>query len=100
MDISLSDVIVWLLVGAIAGTLLGRLLRGRKEGFGTWTNIGVGLVGALVGGIVFRVFKIDLGLGQIAITAEDLVAAILGSLLFLLVLKMRRKPVAKGGAAT
>jgi uncharacterized membrane protein YeaQ/YmgE (transglycosylase-associated protein family) len=78
----LGPIIVWLIVGGLAGTLAGRLVTFKKEGLGRWTNIGVGLAGALLGGGLFKVFHIDLGLGEIKVTFEDLIAAFLGSLLF------------------
>ncbi len=56
------------------------------------------MAGALIGGTLFRLFKIDLGLGEIAITLEDLVAAFIGSLLFLGVvwlIRRQRKPGAQ-----
>lgn len=79
----LGPIIVWLIVGGLAGTLAGRLVTFKKEGLGRWTNIGVGLVGALIGVGLFKVFHIDLGLGEIKITFEDLIAAFVGSLLFI-----------------
>jgi uncharacterized membrane protein YeaQ/YmgE (transglycosylase-associated protein family) len=91
MDITLETLVVWVILGALAGTLIGRLLRGSKAGYGAWANLGIGLVGAVIGGLVFRAFSIDLGLGAIAITAEDLIAAILGTLAFVLVLKLRKR---------
>ena len=81
--ITLSDLIVWLVVGALAGSLTGMLITRTRAGFGRWTNFGVGLVGALIGGLFFHFFEIDLGLQEIRVSLEDLVAAVLGSLLFL-----------------
>jgi uncharacterized membrane protein YeaQ/YmgE (transglycosylase-associated protein family) len=72
-----------LIIGTLAGTLAGRLVTFKKEGLGRWTNMAVGLMGALIGGGIFKVFHIDLGLGEIKLTFEDLIAAILGSLLFI-----------------
>jgi len=72
-------------VGGLAGNLVGRLVTFKKEGLGRWTNIGVGMVGALIGGLIFKVFHINLGLGDIKITFQDLIAAFLGSLLFVIV---------------
>ena len=84
MNLSPGQLIVWLVVGALAGNLAGRLVTFKKEGLGRWTNLGIGLVGALLGGGLFRVFHINLGLGEIKITFEDLIAAFVGSLLFIL----------------
>lgn len=91
-----GEVIVWLIVGGLAGSLTGRLVTRKKEGLGRWTNLGVGLVGALVGGYLFQLFNIDLGLGEIKVTFEDLIAAVCGSLLFLLGLTLIRKKMASG----
>ncbi len=85
MNLTLGQFIVWLIVGGLAGNLAGRLVTFSKEGFGWWTNLGVGIVGALIGGLLVRIFHIDLGLGDLKVTFEDLIAAFLGSLLFIVV---------------
>ena len=82
MNLTVSQLVVWLIVGGLAGTLVGRLVTFKKEGLGFWTNLGVGMIGALIGGLIFRIFNIDLGLGEIRVTFEELIAAFLGSLLF------------------
>ena len=82
MNLTVGQFIVWLVVGGLAGNLAGRLVTFKKAGLGWWTNLGVGMVGALIGGLLFRVFHINLGLGDIKVTFEDLIAAFLGSLLF------------------
>ena len=46
----------------------------------------MGLIGAFVGGLLFRLFGLFPGLDQIAISLRDLVAACAGSLLVLLAL--------------
>lgn len=94
MNVTLDEVIVWLIVGALAGSVVGMLVKRQKAGFGRLGNLGVGLVGALIGGLLFNLLKIDLGLGQIAITFEDLLSAFVGSLVFLALLgiiKWRRR---------
>jgi uncharacterized membrane protein YeaQ/YmgE (transglycosylase-associated protein family) len=79
----LGPIIVWLIVGGLAGTLAGRLVTLKKEGLGRWANLGVGLAGALIGGGLFKVCHVDLGLGDFTISFEDLIAAFVGSLLFI-----------------
>ena len=81
---NIGKLIAWLIIGALAGTLAGRLVTLSKEGLGRWTNIGVGLVGAVIGGFLFNLFDFDLGLGAIEITFEDLIAAFSGSILFII----------------
>jgi len=95
MNVTVSQIIVWLIVGALAGSLTGVVVKGTKKGFGPFTNLGIGLVGALIGGSIFRAFNIDLGLGDLAISFQDLLAAFLGSLTFLWLVWLIQKKLAK-----
>ncbi len=92
--ITLQQFIVWLVVGAVAGTLTGRLVTWKKEGLGRWTNLGVGMAGALIGGLIFNPLNILPGLREMTINFHELAAALLGSLLFVfawwLVAKFRK----------
>jgi uncharacterized membrane protein YeaQ/YmgE (transglycosylase-associated protein family) len=81
MSVTLAQLIVWLIIGVIAGWLVGTVV-----GLGRWAGLGVGLAGALIGGLIFRLFGIWPGLDAIAISLRDIVAAFIGSLVFLLVL--------------
>src|ERR1044071_10296786 len=49
---TLEIVIIWLIVGLIAGWLASQLVRGG--GSGVATDIVVGIVGAFIGGLIFR----------------------------------------------
>jgi len=41
-------ILTWIIVGAIAGWLAGKVMKGR--GFGLLGNVVIGVIGALVGG--------------------------------------------------
>ena len=86
MSISLAQLIVWLIVGAIAGALAGMVVTGKREGLGRWPGLAVGLIGALIGGAIFRLFNLWPGLESVSISLRDIVAAFIGSLIFLLAL--------------
>src|SRR5215510_5257862 len=76
MTIDISQLIVWIIVGAIAGWLAGLVMRGRS--LGTLSNIIVGLLGALVGGILFTIFRITVPAflnGSLTIRLADIVIA-------------------------
>jgi uncharacterized membrane protein YeaQ/YmgE (transglycosylase-associated protein family) len=47
-----QGLIIFLAIGALAGWLAGKIMKGG--GFGLVGNIIVGVVGAIVGGYVFR----------------------------------------------
>lgn len=83
MTISLGQLLVWLIIGALAGSLASMIVTRRRKGYGPLTNIVVGLIGGLIGGILFKVLRIDLGLGAITLSFEDLLAAFIGALIFL-----------------
>lgn len=80
-----TQLLVWLVVGGLVGSLVGMLVKRSKRGFGRRGNLVVGLFGALIGGALFELFNIDLGLGNVSISLEDLVAAFVGALIFVLV---------------
>jgi uncharacterized membrane protein YeaQ/YmgE (transglycosylase-associated protein family) len=80
---NIGKLIAWIIVGALAGTLAGRLVTLSREGLGRWTNIGIGLVGAIIGGFLFNLFNFNLGLGEITFTIEEVIAAFAGSVLFI-----------------
>jgi uncharacterized membrane protein YeaQ/YmgE (transglycosylase-associated protein family) len=90
MSITLAQVIVWAIVGLIAGSLVGLLVKGERKGFGFWTNLGLGLTGALVGGLLFRLLGLFPALDQVAISLRDVVAAVVGSLLVVAILWFRQ----------
>ena len=83
---SLDQVIVWVIVGLLGGSLAGLVITRERRGLGVLRNLGVGLVGALVGGLLFRVLGIFPGLDRVAISLRDVVAALIGSLLVLTVI--------------
>ena len=77
---TVDQVIVWIVVGLIGGSLAGLIVKRDREGFGIMRNLGLGLAGALVGGLLFRLFRLWPGLDQIAISLRDVVAAFIGSI--------------------
>src|ERR671921_3014130 len=83
---SLAQVIVWVIVGLIGGSLAGRIITWKRRGFGIVQNLAMGLIGALIGGLLFRLFGLFPRLDAITISLRDVVAACAGSLLVLLIL--------------
>jgi uncharacterized membrane protein YeaQ/YmgE (transglycosylase-associated protein family) len=78
-----SQLVVWIVVGLIGGSLAGLLITWERKGFGLLRNLGLGLAGALVGGLLFRLLGLLPGLDRVTISLRDVVAAFLGSLLVL-----------------
>jgi uncharacterized membrane protein YeaQ/YmgE (transglycosylase-associated protein family) len=77
--------IVWfLLIGLCAGWLAGQLTKGG--GFGVLGNLIIGVIGAILGGFLFRL----LGLGPTNLLGS-LIAATVGAILLLLILSYVKK---------
>src|SRR5882757_2466338 len=57
----LMGIIVWLIVGAIAGWLAGLIVKGA--GFGLLGNIIIGIIGAAVAGWLLPQLGVNLGTG-------------------------------------
>ncbi len=78
-------IIVWLIIGLIAGWLAGRVVAGG--GFGCLANTAVGLAGALVGGAILSLISpnraVDTG-GVIG----DIVVAFFGAAILLAILRL------------
>jgi uncharacterized membrane protein YeaQ/YmgE (transglycosylase-associated protein family) len=79
----LAQFIVWIVMGLVGGSLAGLVITRERKGFGLVRNMGLGLVGAVVGGLLFRLLGLLPGLDEISISLRDVVAAFVGSLIVL-----------------
>ena len=95
---SIAQFIVWLVIGLLAGSLAGLLVTRQRSGFGFLRNLGVGLVGALLGGLLFRLSDLFPRLEAIAVSLRDIVAAVIGSLIVLLAVWLWSWARARGAA--
>ncbi|MEH6835163.1 MULTISPECIES: GlsB/YeaQ/YmgE family stress response membrane protein [Falsihalocynthiibacter] len=80
-----ESIIVMLVVGALAGWLSGRIMKGR--GFGVVGNIIVGVVGAFLAGIIFPALGVSVGGGFIA----SIIYATIGSVILLFVIGLVKR---------
>jgi uncharacterized membrane protein YeaQ/YmgE (transglycosylase-associated protein family) len=78
------NVLVWIIVGLVAGWLASLVVKGRSMGL--VGNLIVGLLGAVVGGWVFGL----LGVGAAGLLGEILVAFVGAVILIVVVRALRR----------
>mgnify|MGYP003407617894 FL=1 len=71
----IESLIVWLIVGGVAGWLAGLIVKGY--GFGLIGNIVVGIVGAFIAGWLLPRLGIVIGGGMIASIINALIGAII-----------------------
>jgi uncharacterized membrane protein YeaQ/YmgE (transglycosylase-associated protein family) len=81
--LSASQILTWIIVGVIGGTLAGYAITWKRGGLGWWRNLFVGLAGAIVGGLVFWTFGILKELDAVSVSLRDIIAAVAGSLIVL-----------------
>lgn len=81
----IESIIVWLIVGAIAGWLAGLIVKGG--GFGLLGNIVIGIVGAVVAGWLLPQLGINLGTGIV----RAIINAAIGGVIVLVILSLIRR---------
>jgi uncharacterized membrane protein YeaQ/YmgE (transglycosylase-associated protein family) len=81
----LTGLIIWLIVGGVAGWLAGLIVKGG--GFGIGGNIVIGILGALVAGWLLPRIGLYIGGGLLG----DIVNAAIGAIIVLVVVSVLRK---------
>ena len=81
----LGTIVVWIIVGGIAGWLEDLAVRGVR--LGVLGSIIVGILGGVLGGWLFGVLGISLGGGILG----SIIAAFVGAVILLLILRAIRR---------
>lgn len=66
--------VIWLIIGALAGWLAGMIVKGG--GFGLLGDILVGIIGAFVGGAILSQMGVSFGVGIIGVIASATLGAV------------------------
>jgi uncharacterized membrane protein YeaQ/YmgE (transglycosylase-associated protein family) len=81
----MEGLLIWLIVGGIAGWLAGLIVKGGGQGL--VINIVVGIVGAVIGGWLFGTLGVAVGTGLV----NSIVTATIGAVVLLLVIGFLRR---------
>jgi len=82
---TLDQVIIWIIIGGIAGLLAEAFVRGIRVGLvGT---VIVGILGALLGGWLFKQLGVHIGTGIV----NEVVAAFVGAVILLVLMRAFRR---------
>jgi uncharacterized membrane protein YeaQ/YmgE (transglycosylase-associated protein family) len=82
---SAETIIIWVIVGAVAGWLAGLVVRGF--GFGLLGNIVVGILGAILGGWLFGAIGFTFLPGII----NTIITAFIGAVILLLIVRVIKR---------
>lgn len=82
---SAETILIWIVVGAIAGWLAGLVVRGF--GFGLLGNIIVGILGAILGGWLFGAIGFSFMPGIV----NTIITAFIGAVVLLLIVRVVKR---------
>lgn len=85
MTLDSHHLIVWLIIGFIAGSLAGRVVAGG--GFGCLANTVIGLAGALIGGVLLSWLSPNRAVDTFGVIG-DIVVSFVGAVLLLAILRL------------
>ena len=85
------SIVAWIIVGIIAGWLAERI-TGRNHGL--LTNLFVGIVGAFLGGFIFRALHLHMPFRGVAST---IFVAFVGAVVLLLLMRLVSRLSSRGG---
>jgi len=80
-----ETIIIWLVIGAVAGWLAGQIVKGG--GFGLVGDIIVGIIGAVIAGWLLPRVGLYIGGGFIA----DVINALIGAVILLVVVRLVKR---------
>jgi uncharacterized membrane protein YeaQ/YmgE (transglycosylase-associated protein family) len=80
-----TGIVIWLVIGAIAGWLAGVIMKGY--GFGLIGNIIVGIIGAVIAGWLLPRLGIFIGSGFV----PQIINAVIGAVILLIIIGFVRR---------
>ena len=84
----LWNIIVWIILGALAGWLASIIMK-KNASMGAMANIIVGIIGAFIGGWIVSLFGIDVSTGSL--TIPSILTAVLGAVVLLAIINLFSK---------
>jgi len=82
---ALETILIWVIVGGVAGWLAGLVVRGF--GFGLFGNIVIGILGAILGGWLFGAIGFVFLPGII----NTIITAFIGAVILLLIVRVLKR---------
>lgn len=80
----MESILLWLIVGGVAGWLAGLIVKGGGQGI--VLNIVIGIVGAVIGGWLFARLGVASGTGII----DGIISAVIGAVILLVAIGLVR----------
>jgi uncharacterized membrane protein YeaQ/YmgE (transglycosylase-associated protein family) len=84
-NMDVESIVIWLIIGAVAGWLAGMIVKGG--GFGLIGDIIVGIIGAVIAGWLLPRIGIVIGGGIVA----AIINAVIGAVILLIILRLVKR---------
>ena len=81
------NIILWIVLGALAGWIASLIMKTNQEQ-GCLLDIVVGIVGAFIGGFIFRLFGAS---GVTGFNIGSIIVAVIGAVILLAIVKAVRR---------
>jgi uncharacterized membrane protein YeaQ/YmgE (transglycosylase-associated protein family) len=82
---TIESLIVWVIVGGVAGTIADWLVSGVR--LGCLSTVVVGIIGAFIGAWVLRLLGVSIGSGLV----NEIITASIGAIVLLIGIRMLRR---------
>jgi len=87
-QLNVENLVTWIIIGSISGFLAGLLIRGRR--YSPITSLIIGLIGALVGGILYTALNLQASTSEALLNGPklrwiDFIISFVGALLVYLI---------------
>jgi uncharacterized membrane protein YeaQ/YmgE (transglycosylase-associated protein family) len=82
---TIETILIWIVIGAVAGVLAQSMVGGSRGGLGT--AILIGILGAFIGGWLFSALGISIGAGILG----TIITAFIGAIVLLLLVRGIRR---------
>lgn len=80
-----DEIVAWVIMGVLVGSVAGMMSSLKPSGLGQLGRLLLGLGGALIGGTVVHVARINFGWGPVKIRYEELLFSLLGAVALVVV---------------
>lgn len=84
MGFEIESLFIWLVVGAVAGWLAGKIMKSKR---GLVNNIILGIIGAFIGGWLLPALGVPLGVGMVS----AIITATVGAVFLLFIINLIKK---------
>ncbi len=78
-----DEIVAWVIMGVLVGAVAGMMTTPKTSGLGKLGRLLLGLTGALIGGMIVHVGRIDFGLGPVLIRYEELLFSLVGGVVLI-----------------